>query len=82
MPNSQMVYEKVFDNKDYSAISLKPIKGEKRMTAKDFALNNPKGRFILALANHLCAVVDGKIRDSWNCGDKCVYKIYTKVNHF
>lgn len=37
---------------------------------------NPNGRYILSLANHLCAVVDGKIRDGWNCGDKCIYKIY------
>jgi hypothetical protein len=54
----------------------KANKGEKRKTAEEFAKSNPKGRFILGLASHLCAVVDGKIRDGWNCGYKCIYKIY------
>lgn len=77
IPNSQNVYEKAFAQRGYKVVSLKFKKGEKRKTAKDFAQSNPKGRYILSLANHLCAVVDGKIRDGWNCGDKCIYKIYT-----
>ena len=77
IPNSQNVYEKAFAQRGYKVVSLKFKKGEKRKTAKDFAQSNPKGRHILSLANHLCAVVDGKIRDGWNCGHKCIYKIYT-----
>lgn len=77
IPNSQNVYEKAFAQRGYKVVSLKFKKGEKRKTVKDFAQSNPQGRYILSLANHLCAVVDGKIRDGWNCGDKCIYKIYT-----
>ena len=76
VPNSQNIYEKAFAQRGYKKISMKPIKGEKRKTAEDFAKSNPKGRYILGLASHLCAVVDGKIRDGWNCGYKCIYKIY------
>lgn len=77
IPNSQNVYEKAFAQRGYRVKSLRFKKGEKRKTAEEFAKSNPKGRFILSLANHLCAVVDGKIRDGWNCGSKCIYKIYT-----
>lgn len=76
MPNSQEVYEKVFAQMGYKSQSVKVVKGQKRMTAKDFALSHPKGVFILRLAHHICAVVDGKIRDAWDCGRKCVYKVY------
>lgn len=76
VPNSRNVYEKAFAQRGYRVVSLKFKKGEKRKTAKEFAMHNPNGRYILSLANHLCAVVDGKIRDGWNCGDKCIYKIY------
>lgn len=53
--------------------SYKAEKGKKRMTTKDFAISHKNGRYVLKIANHVCAVVDGKIRDTWNCGDCCVY---------
>ena len=39
------------------------------MTAKEFALTHPNGTYILRLAHHLSAIVDGKIRDTWDCGE-------------
>ena len=76
VPNAKGVYEKVFAQRGYKVVTLKAKAGEKRKTAEEFAKSNPKGRYILSLASHLCAVVDGKIRDGWNCGHKCIYKIY------
>ena len=76
VPNSKNIYKKAFAQRGYKVVTLKANKGEKRKTAEEFAKSNPKGRFILSLASHLCAVVDGKIRDGWNCGYKCIYKIY------
>lgn len=48
------------------------VAGKKRMTAEEFAKKHPEGRYILSLANHEAACVDGKILDAWNCGSKCV----------
>lgn len=50
----------------------KAIKGKKRMTAMQFAETHPSGRYVIAVANHETACVDGVILDAWNCGDKCV----------
>ena len=52
--------------------ACKAVKGKKRMTALQFAETHPKGRFVLQVANHETACVDGVILDAWNCGDKCV----------
>lgn len=35
-------------------------------TAEDFANEHPEGVFVLAFGDHVCAVVDGKIYDSWD----------------
>lgn len=51
----------------------KAVAGKKRMTAEEFAKKNTTGRYILTLAGHEAAVVDGKILDAWNCGGQCVY---------
>lgn len=53
-------------------IACKAEKGKKRMTALQFAESHPQGRYVLTLANHECACVDGIIQDAWNCGEKCV----------
>lgn len=48
------------------------VKGKPRMTAMQFAEKHPKGRFVITLASHETACVDGVILDSWNCGAKAV----------
>lgn len=61
---------------DYTGISNK--KGSKRPTVEQFAKAHPKGTFILSVANHVVACVDGKYYDTWDCGYKCLYGYYTK----
>lgn len=56
--------------------TYKAIKGQKRMTAEDFARKHPEGKYLLRLANHITACVNGKIYDSWNCGNSAVYTSY------
>lgn len=77
IPNAPGTYEIVFKNLGYKKVSIGRLKkGSKRDTAKSFALSHKEGTYILSLANHLTCVKDGKIRDAWNCGDKCVYKYW------
>ena len=54
-------------------LSFPAKRGQPRMTPIDFCRRYPRGRYILKLAHHVVAVVDGRYYDKWNCGDKCVY---------
>jgi hypothetical protein len=42
----------------------------------------PKGRLVVAIAKHYCAVIDGVLYDSWDSqedGNRCVYGYYVKA---
>ena len=57
-------------------ISFPAVKGQKRMNGKRFCEAYPKGRYILQMAKHLTACVDGVIYDTWDCTEKCVYRAW------
>lgn len=57
-------------------VPCKPVKGKSRMTVKEFAKANPVGRFIIQVANHFTACVDGVILDAFNPSDYCVVGYY------
>ncbi|MEC9485485.1 MAG: hypothetical protein UMR38_06380 [Candidatus Izemoplasma sp.] len=59
--------------KDYPRLIFKPIKGEPRIKGKDFVLLYPKGNYILKMAGHVVACVDGTLIDTWDCSDQSVY---------
>ena len=58
----------------YYGISNK--KGTKRPTVKEFAKSHKQGRYILNVANHEVAVVDGIYFDTWDSGFKPLYGYY------
>lgn len=60
----------------YTGISNK--KGTIRPTVDEFAKNHPNGTYIVTVAHHVVAVVDGKYYDTWDSGGKCMYGFYTK----
>lgn len=59
---------------DYYGVSNK--KGTKRPTVKEFAKSHKQGRYILNVANHEVAVVDGIYYDTWDSGFKSLYGYY------
>lgn len=61
---------------EYTGISNK--KGSKRPTVKSFAKSHPKGKYIVTVAHHVVAVVDGKYYDTWDSGEKSLYGYYEK----
>ncbi len=61
---------------DYYGISNK--KGMKRPTVSSFAREHKKGTYILNVANHEVAVVDGVYYDTWDSGHKSLYGYYEK----
>ena len=61
---------------EYTGISNK--KGSKRPTVESFAKDHPKGKYIVTVAHHVVAVVDGKYYDTWDSGYKSLYGYYEK----
>ena len=60
--------------------SFPAVAGQPRMNGAKFCEEFPKGSYILRMAGHLSACVDGVICDTWDCSNKCVYKAW-KINH-
>jgi len=76
VPNCHTNYIPLFKELGYQRIACKAVKGKSRMTAEEFCKKHRKGRYMLRISNHLAAVVDGKVRDSWNPANKCVYSYF------
>ena len=60
----------------YTGITNK--KGTKRPTVKEFAKDHKTGSYILNVANHEVACVDGIYYDTWDSGDRPLYGYFTK----
>ena len=52
---------------------FKAIKGEPRIKGSDFTELHPKGTYILKMAGHVSACIDGVILDTWDCSYRSVY---------
>jgi hypothetical protein len=64
----------LYDNfKSYPRLIFKAIKGEPRIKGSDFTELHPKGTYILKMAGHITACVDGVILDTWDCSYRSVY---------
>lgn len=59
---------------EYTGISNK--KGSKRPTVESFARTHKTGRYILKVAHHVVACVDGVYYDTWDSGYKSLYGYY------
>lgn len=46
--------------------------GKKRMTVLQFAETHPEGRYVVYIASHFTACVNGVILDAWNCSESAV----------
>lgn len=57
-------------------MSFPAVKGQKRMNGERFCKAYPKGSYVLQMANHLTACVNGVIYDTWDCSEKCVYRAW------
>ena len=63
----------------YTGISNK--KGSKRPTVEEFAKSHKEGRYVLTVANHVVACVDGVYYDTWDSGRCCLYGYYKLENN-
>ena len=74
--NYSTIYTEYNNRRCVHKLSFPAKKGYKRMDAETFARTFPNGRYVLNLAHHMVACVDGKIYDIWDCSKKCVYSAW------
>lgn len=60
----------------YTGVSNK--RGTTRPTVDSFAKDHPVGTYILKVANHVVACVDGQYFDTWDSGHCSLYGYYKK----
>lgn len=65
MPSSNGVWGAVLRQHGFKRFNL-PDSCPDCYTAEDFAKDNPVGIFVLGFGNHVAAVIDGDIYDSWD----------------
>ena len=68
--DSKFLYEYL---KGFPRLIFKPVKGEPRIKGSDFTELHPKGTYILKMAGHVTACIDGVILDTWDCTYRSVY---------
>ena len=64
--------------KEHNAEPIQTMKKgqRKRIHGGDFAREHRTGRYVLCMAGHLTACVEGCIYDTWDCTQKMVYKAW------
>lgn len=72
-PNGKLTYATYLDR---IADRLEVKTAGKRPTGKSIARLDPSKTYVVRMANHLACIKDGKIRDTWNCGDKSAYIVW------
>lgn len=77
MPNSKETFEEFLKYECGAKFTgIKVTKGSKRPTVYSFAQEHPEGTYILKVAHHVVACVDGNYYDKWDCGMKPMYGFY------
>ncbi len=75
---SDETYPKYLESEGFIRMKQPKKDNGKKYTASEFAKEHKEGSYVLRLANHLVACVDGIIYDTWDCGFKTVGKYWEK----
>lgn len=70
--NAKATYKKYLEGLGYKMKSQPRKPDRTKYTITEFAQENPRGTFIIGVANHLTVVVDGVLYDTWDCSGKSV----------
>jgi hypothetical protein len=74
--NENRVWKELIKRNKFKKLSFPAVKGQDRMNGHTFTELYPKGTYILRMAGHLVACVDGIIYDTWDSRYKCVYTAF------
>jgi hypothetical protein len=73
MPNDRLTFctylDRIADRQTIQTVGGRP-------TGKTVARMDSSKTYVVRMAHHLACVKDGKIRDTWNCGDKSAYIVW------
>lgn len=69
MPSANSVWASVLRDLGFKRYSI-PNSCPDCYTIRDFCLDHPYGKYILATGSHAVAVVNGNYYDNWNSGDE------------
>ena len=76
---SDETYPEYLENEGFVRMKQPKKASGKKYTADEFAKNHKQGTYVLRLAHHLVACVDGVLYDTWNCGFKTVGNYWVKI---
>lgn len=74
--NDNRVWQEFIKRHGWFKINFPSKRGERMMDGFTFCEEFAKGTYVLSMAGHLCACVDGVIYDTWDCRSKCVYTAF------
>lgn len=69
MPSSNAVWNHYLNNNGYR-MTLLPDNCPSCYTVRDFCSDNKRGKFLLAIGDHVVAVEDGNYYDTWDSGNE------------
>lgn len=78
MPNGKPCYGTYLRDNGFEYHGISNKKGSKRPTVDSFTKENKEGTYLLRVARHCVAVVDGIYYDTWDSGDCCLYGYWKK----
>lgn len=78
MPNGKPCYENFLKDNGFVYVGISNKKGSKRPTVDRFAKDHKTGTYVLRVAHHIVAVVDGYYYDTWDSGEKSLYGYWEK----
>lgn len=76
--NCKYGFEHILKSKGYTYTGISNKKGTKRPTVEKFSKEHKEGIYVLVVANHYVASVDGYFYDTWDSGDCCLYGYWKK----
>ena len=77
MPNSNYVWGMYLKKSGFTENMVNSV-CPNCVTVSQFAADHPKGKYVLALQNHVVAVENGNYFDTWDSGDEIVLYYYAQ----
>ena len=79
VPSSNAVWGSVLRRNGFMRTSIPPTCPD-CYTARDFAIDHPRGIYVLGFGNHVATVKDGKLYDSWDSSNEIPQYYWAKEN--